>query len=76
MIESATFLAVANPSVGLFTLAFPSASFVIVSVVVEIVTFPFVPTVAFVKVPSVKFNPFAKDTLFALAPLALYVNCV
>ena len=43
---------------------------------VEIVTFPFVPTVAFVKVPSVKFKPFARDTLFALAPLALYVNCV
>ena len=76
MIESATFLAVAKPSVGLFTLALPSASLVIVSVAVEIVTVPFVPTVVFVKVPSVKFNPFAKDTLFALAPFALYVNCV
>ena len=74
--ESATFLAVAKPSVGLFTLAFPSAALVIVSVAVEIVTFPFAPTVAVVKVPFVKFKPFAKDTLFALAPLALYVNCV
>ena len=76
MIESATFLAVAKPSVGLATLALPSASLVIVSVAVEIVTFPFVPTVAVVKVPFVKFKPFARDTLFSLAPLALYVNCV
>ena len=70
LIASATFLAVATPSVaGAVTV--PSVPAVIDAVFTSYLTTPASSIVADVKVPSLKFKPSAKDTCLAVPSFAL-----
>ena len=70
LIASATFLAVATPSVA-GPVIVPSAPAVIVAVFTSYLTTPASSIVAVVKVPLLKFNPSAKDTCLAVPSFAL-----
>ena len=70
MIASATFLAVATPSVvGLVIV--PSVPAVIAAVFTSYFTTPASSIEAVVNVPFLKFNPSAKETCFAVPSFAL-----
>ena len=70
LIASATFLAVATPSVA-GPVIVPSAPAVIVSVLTSYLTTPASSILAVVILPFLKFNPSAKDTCFAVPSFAL-----
>ena len=70
LIASATFLAVATPSVA-GPVIVPSVPAVIAAVFTSYLTTPALSIVAFVNVPSLKFKPSAKDTCLAVPSFAL-----
>ena len=70
MIASATFLAVATPSVA-GPVIVPSVPAVIVSVLTSYFTTPALSILAVVILPLLKFKPSAKDTCFAVPSFAL-----
>ena len=70
LIASATFLAVATPSVA-GPVTVPSVPAVIAAVFTSYLTTPASSIVAVVNVPSLKFKPSAKDTCLAVPSFAL-----
>ena len=70
LIASATFLAVATPSVA-GPVTVPSVPAVIAAVFTSYLTTPALSIVAVVNVPSLKFKPSAKDTCLAVPSFAL-----
>ena len=70
LIASATFLAVATPSVA-GPVIVPSVPAVIAAVFTSYLTTPALSIVAVVNVPSLKFKPSAKDTCLAVPSFAL-----
>ena len=70
LIASATFLAVATPSVA-GPVTVPSVPAVIAAVFTSYLTMPASSIVAVVNVPSLKFKPSAKDTCLAVPSFAL-----
>ena len=75
LIASATFCAVATPSVvGPVTV--PSAPAVIVAVLTSYFTTPSLSIDAVVNVPFTKLRPLAKDTFFALTSVSLLARYV
>ena len=70
LIASATFLAVATPSVA-GPVIVPSVPAVIAAVFTSYLTTPALSIVAVVNVPSLKFKPSVKDTCLAVPSFAL-----
>ena len=70
LIASATFLAVATPSVA-GPVIVPSVPAVIAAIFTSYLTTPALSIVAVVNVPSLKFKPSAKDTCLAVPSFAL-----